>query len=123
MNKKIIYLAAALIAAILAVIILVRSQPTQTNKSPQESTELTGKIECAPKKGGGAVTLECAYGLQAADGKHYLINTAKFPAGTNTSQYEVNTQVVVTGEVSNHVAGHEQYDVAGVISATAIRKK
>jgi hypothetical protein len=86
---------------------------------PKQVT-VSGVWECLPHTDtSGPQTTECAFGIEADDGSHYAIDT-------HLSQYPVDfatgTHVQVTGtltpvEALNSV---QQYDIKGIISATAI---
>ena len=87
------------------------------------SREFSGKIVCAPKKSSSAATTDCAYALQTSDGKVYLINAAKFPAGVNIDHYENDSAIVVTGNLTADTAEKKLYDITGVIAATQVRRQ
>jgi hypothetical protein len=101
-----------------------RSKNDQANNSNVSHTlepkDYSGKVVCLPKKGDGPHTLECAIGLQADDGKYYMIkesDQSQVPGRIST--YPTDSRVTVTGTLTSPSDG--QYDVAGAITITAIR--
>ena len=115
------------IVVVVALILVVTLNKNKTSPSTSQDTaasqQLAGKVVCAPKKSTGPSTLECAYGLETSDGKNYLINTAKFPEGTNTQQYPTGTSIIVTGELSSPAQELQMYDIEAVIAATKIQQQ
>lgn len=125
MSTKSLYVVGIVVVlvALVSGVIISKNKSSSDNPENVLSKQLTGKIVCAPKKASEATTLECAYGLQTSDGKNYLINTAKFPAGTSTQQYPNGTSVVVTGDVSSPTQELQIYDIEGVIAATQVAQQ
>ncbi len=85
---------------------------------------IEGTWECLPHRPtGGPQTLECAFGIQAADG-HYAVNTSlmaaspvDYPTGTRV---RVEGVVVPVEQLSSDT--WRKYDIVGIISATTITR-
>lgn len=93
-------------------------RPTPTgSSSPQPAQSYTGKIKCLPHKNtNGPQTLECAFGIEAADGKNYGV---KMSDNSLSLQQPIGTIVTVKGSFKAP-ASNEAYDVVGNIIATSI---
>jgi hypothetical protein len=83
-----------------------------------ETTTITGTITCLPHKGDGPHTMECAFGLQATNGKHYALQNLWDVAPELT---ETQIAIRVTGVLSAPAA-NEKYDIVGVIKVTKAEK-
>lgn len=86
-----------------------------------DSTSVTvvGETVCLPHKDtSGPVTMECAYGLLADDGRYFALETTDLGlAGLAT-----NTRVEVKGALNAPLA-NEKYDIAGRIKVTSYDPK
>jgi hypothetical protein len=114
-------------AAVLVVIIIVayaywggKVLDNKNNPAGMGGSEvtLTGKIVCLPHKGTGPTTMECAYGLQTADGKYYGLNHL-WDVAPDLNVTQVAAQIV--GTLTAPPAS-ETYDVVGVIDVTSGKK-
>jgi len=105
--------------AVVLTLILTKSPVDPT--TPTSSQSISGKIICAPKKPGNAVTTDCTYGLQTDAGKKYLLYAAKFPDDVSIQRYPTGTSVTVTGITSSDK--QPVYDVDGTIMATDVRAR
>jgi len=123
MNKRIIYVTSTVAVVILVAILVVMLKPGAKNDPSPSAQQFSGTVVCVPKKTTNPATTECLYGLHTADDKDYLIHAAKFPEGTVITNYDTGSQVVVIGTVSTSNAEQEMYDIAGVISATEVRRQ
>jgi hypothetical protein len=92
-----------------------------SSASPRPSgaeIKVTGKVVCLPHKDqGGPQTMECAYGIQTADGKYYGV---KDDSGM-IIKFNIGDSVVVTGGVSVPDET-ERYNVVGNLMASNVTK-
>lgn len=78
-----------------------------------------GQIVCLPHKNqSGPQTMECAYGLKAANGQFYGLSD-KDPQYQNIASAPMNTPVEVSGSIS--LTGDSKYDTIGTIFVTSIK--
>ncbi|TSC69595.1 MAG: hypothetical protein G01um101456_82 [Parcubacteria group bacterium Gr01-1014_56] len=76
---------------------------------------MTGTLVCLPHKGDGPQTMECAYGLQTADGKYYsLLHLWDKAPDLNTTQVKAEIVGVLSAPTAT-----EQYDIAGAIEVSS----
>jgi hypothetical protein len=93
----------------------VPADPNGTSEAALETK--TGTVICLPKKNPGEFqTMECAYGLQTAEGNYGLSDTD--PTYANISGAEMGVEVVVTGRVKPAIG--EIYDTIGTIEVVKI---
>lgn len=111
----------AVAAVVLVIVVLSMTMAGSRSVSPTpvppgSVQTYKGKVICLPHKNvQGPQTLECAYGLETADGKKYGIrNSSAF-------SYDTNDQITIKGTVSAPEANNI-YDIVGTISATDISK-
>jgi membrane-bound inhibitor of C-type lysozyme len=79
---------------------------------------IKGQIVCLPHKNqSGPQTMECAYGLQAANGQYYGLSD-KDPQYQNISAAAMNTPVEVSGSIS--LTGDSKYDTIGTIFVSLV---
>lgn len=85
--------------------------PTVT---PAASVTIEGKLVCLPHADqSGPQTLECAYGLQAEDGRYYGLS------GDSVTSISMDVPVTVTGSLEP--AGEdERYAISGTITVATI---
>jgi hypothetical protein len=97
------------------------SPAASATASPRPSgaeISVTGKIVCLPHKDqDGPQTMECAYGIQTADGKYYGV---KDDQGM-IIKFNIGDQVVVKGGVSVPDA-NENYAVVGNLVASSVTR-
>lgn len=107
-SRVIIYctLIAIVAAGIIVAIILFASQ----SKAPTDSIQGTfsGEIVCLPHKGDGPQTLECAFGLQADDGRFYKVQSDPGPLNA-----EVGDRVKIKGLLEP--GSDDRYDTSGTL--------
>lgn len=91
---------------------------------PPGPITISGSITCLSKKGSGPQTMECAIGLKGLDGRDYGLKNLfqhdpeyKFSAG---GIYVEVSGVFTPG--ATMAPGGNQYDVAGTIDVTSIKK-
>jgi len=85
---------------------------------------VSGEITCLPKIGRGAQTLECAIGLQDADGQRYGLRNL-FNLDREHTFSQVGLRVTVSGTFSpEEIKGPDgnRYDVVGVIDVVSIQE-
>lgn len=132
MNKKLLITSIVLLALLSGVVYLyvfsdnTANQSTDTNEVPSEYTEepITerGVITCIPKIGSGPQTMECALGLQNAEGTYFGLRFL--------SDHDENF-ALVSPEITVEVTGlliHEEmfgpdgnrYDTKGIIEIKTI---
>lgn len=111
---------ASIIAVVLVICIIILMSPWKADapdngrsNKPSGQT-ITGKLVCLPKKGDGPHTMECAYGVQASDGKYYALKNS------NTTDLPTNQEVRVSGTVTP-ASGDEIYDISGTIDVHSIK--
>lgn len=99
------------------------STPTPVPPGPgrQEQVTVTGEIDCLPKKGSGAQTMECAIGLRGADGQYYAL---KYQDGCDREPRfcVVGVPFVVSGIFSLGAPADSTYDIVGSIEVTSIKE-
>lgn len=85
---------------------------------------ITGEITCLPKRGSGAQTMECAFGLKDTKGKYYgLSNLSGHDPEYRLSRGDV--RVRVTGLLSDTIQtgpDGNKYDISGVIAIKSIEQ-
>ena len=119
-KRKVIYIILATIVLISTAIIVVARRLAPVPPPHASVQTLSGKIACLPKKGNGPHTLECATGIQTADGKYYAITETDTAIRTQLQTYPTGKHITVTGTVSVPPA-NESYDVVGIIAATQVQ--
>lgn len=104
-----------LCAAIIAVFALISLTKPEPNDSMQSPVALSGEIVCLPHKDtSGPVTLECAYGLLADDGRYYGLRNY------DATGIDVQQPVTVEGDLKPELS--EIYDISGTIDIHKISK-
>ena len=94
------------------------SSASVTPRPSGKQISVSGKVVCLPHKDqDGPQTMECAYGIQTADGKYYGV---KDDQGM-IIKYNIGDQVVVTGSVSVP-DDTERYNVVGNLVASNVAK-
>lgn len=74
----------------------------------------TGKLVCLPHKNtSGPVTLECAYGLQTANGDYHGLKNAE-----QLFEYNVNDEIMVQGKIAE--ANNSIYNIVDTVDVTSI---
>jgi len=90
---------------------------------PQQIT-IVGIWECLPHHGDGPHTMECAFGVQADDGKHYAVSTSlmsQYPVDYPTgSRVRIQGTMVPKNQLNSNA--WITYDIEGIIAATVITK-
>lgn len=130
MNKKILWIIAAMIILISAGTYLAFASNQQKLSPPQtppssEPITVSGEITCLPKKGPGPHTMECAIGIKGDDGKYYGLKNL-FEHDKEYKFYSTGMRVEVSGTLNYEEMlgpGGGPYDVAGVIEITSIRER
>lgn len=124
--KRIGILIAAIVITGVAATAVVMSLPkpsTNTSGSDAHDTghiEMSGTVLCLPHKDtSGPQTMECAYGLQAEDGKYYGLKDSD-PTYSNISTLAMNTKVTVSGTFKEESSAI--YPTVGTIEVTNIDK-
>lgn len=100
-KQHVIAIIVLLVATVLAVItfITVASSP----KEPQASITISGKLVCLPHKDtSGPTTLECAYGLQADDGRYFGLQDYDITNLQISESVEVQGELVLPEENSKY---------------------
>jgi membrane-bound inhibitor of C-type lysozyme len=98
------------------------STQTALQQNPAIATSLLGKVACLPNKDtGGPQTLECALGLQTADGNYYELSNLT-EAGVMPGQIDVGMDIIVTGMLSVPDASFK-YDITGNMSVQSLKKQ
>ncbi len=98
----------------------VDQQPDASNQELPQSQPVTirGEVGCLPSKGSGPMTMECAIGLNADDGKWYGLN-ADDP--TLTGSQPTGSKIEVFGALQPP-NGNSKFDIAGVIKVEKLQK-
>lgn len=136
-SKQKYLLVAVLILAVTAgffgIVFAILTRPTSEtttprSSNPQDTTEQTyvGTYECLPHKDTqGPITLECAFGLQTADGKHYALDmnavSSNTVAAINTGE-RIEVRALFTPLEALSSRSMEKYDIVGVLSVTSVKK-
>lgn len=106
------------VATAVALFILFRLITATTTPDPTLVT-IIGDTTCLPHKDtSGPVTLECAYGLLADDGRYFALETTNLDLVGLAS----NSRVEVKGTL-NAPSRDEKYDIAGRIKVTSFSRK
>lgn len=90
----------------------------QAISGASEPTVLEGTITCLPHKGDGPHTLECAFGLQTANGQHYGLRNLW---DVNPDLNETQVRVRVTGEITPPEP-NEKYDIVGIVEVESAER-
>lgn len=111
-----IAIAVLLVATIISVLLLFKLI-TEEKTASNSATTLTGELTCLPHKDtGGPVTLECALGLLADDGRYFALK------GIDHSQdYTTGQNVVIYGLLSNP-GPNEKYNISGIVQVQSVSK-
>jgi len=83
-----------------------------------KSVEIKGEIVCLPHKDtSGPITLECAYGIRSADGKHYALKDTD-PEYNNIASLPTGEVAVITGKLIEEY--ESKYDIVGIIEIESV---
>jgi hypothetical protein len=90
-------------------------------------TTITGTYECLPHRDTtGPQTMECAFGIRDANGKHYALNT-QLMASSDWMSMPTGTAIIVEGVLvpveQLNSDQWQRYDIVGIISATSIIRR
>ncbi len=103
----------------------VRFQGDVSSTDVPVTRTLRGEYECLPHKASGEMqTLECSFGMKAADGKHYALDLQSMDNSVINTEMgaaiEVGGLLVPIEQISSDI--WNKYDIAGIIKVSSFKK-
>lgn len=130
MNTNILPKKTAIALGVLVVIAfllgLISSRPSPKQQADQQPTgpyqvTVVGKVTCLPPKDTtGPNTLECAYGLQTADGSYYALNLSSVTTPITNTQSDVVVSGLYSPVEELNTDQWQKYNIQGVIDAKSV---